>query len=299
MSNEEIKLTQQQEQEIALKNSTVTIVVNVLLSIAKLIVGILGKSAAMVADAVHSFSDVFSTVIVIMGVRKSAEKGKSDNGGIVAGIVLSSIVAVVGICLGWFAVKDISSGFTGWISVPAKFTAIAAAVSIVVKELMFWYTRAAAVKIESEALLADAWHHRSDAFSSVASLIGIIMALKGYNIMDSVAGLMICLFILKAAFDMFMEALDKIYNKPLGEQTLEVLKKLVMKDERIIRVERLDSCVSGMNCTIEIDVVADGNMSLFEANDISKDIHERIENIFPQIDKCMVKVLPESIADEG
>ena len=128
MSNEEIKLTQQQEQEIALKNSTVTIVVNVLLSIAKLIVGILGRSAAMVADAVHSFSDVFSTVIVVMDFRKSAEKGKSDNGGIVAGIVLSSILAVVGICLGWFAVKDISSGFTGWISVPAKFTAIAAAV---------------------------------------------------------------------------------------------------------------------------------------------------------------------------
>ncbi len=298
MANDNKRLTEEEEQSIALKNSGVTIAVNILLSIFKLAVGIIGRSAAMAADAVHSFSDVFSTVIVVMGFKRIQSKG-SDKAENAAGIVFSAVLGIAGICIGWFAVKDISGGFTGWISVPAKIVLIAAVVSVVVKEAMFWYTRAAAKKTDSEALMADAWHHRADAFSSVGSFAGVLMARLGYPVMDSVAALIICLFVLKAAFDLFMEALDKINNKELGEQTVEVLKKLVMQDERIIRVDELDGRVSGSRCVIDIEVSADGSMTLFEANEISESIHDRIDKVFPQVDRCMVRVMPEKVEDNS
>lgn len=225
MTNKDRTLNERQELDIAMRTSVVSIIANLILSVFKFIAGIFGRSAAMVSDAVHSASDVFSTVIVIIGVKIAHKASDEDHPyghdrlECVAAVVLAVVLAVTGIGIGWSGIGKIASGSLADIAIPTALPMIAAVISIVVKEGMYWYTRAAAKKIGSDALMADAWHHRSDSLSSIGSLIGIIGARMGYAILDPVASVLICLFILKAAFDIFMEALEKMVDKSCDKET--------------------------------------------------------------------------------
>ena len=194
-------------EKIAMKVSFVSIVANVMLSAFKLFAGIFAHSGAMVSDAVHSASDVFSTIVVIIGIRISGKKSDKEHPyghermECVAAIVLATILAVTGLGIGYGAVGKILSGDYANLEVPGFLALVAALVSIAVKEGMYWYTRHSAKKIDSSALMADAWHHRSDALSSVGALAGIAGARLGFPICDAIASLCICLFIAKAACD--------------------------------------------------------------------------------------------------
>ena len=197
------------EQQTAMKVSGISILVNLLLSIFKLIAGIAAHSGAMISDAIHSASDVGSTFIVIIGVRLSAKKSDKEHQyghermECVSSIVLAGMLLVTGLGIGITGVRDIvKSTSGGTIAIPGTLALIAAVVSIVTKEWMFWYTRGAAKKINSGALMADAWHHRSDALSSIGAFVGIFGARLGYPILDPVASIVICFMIAKAAIDM-------------------------------------------------------------------------------------------------
>lgn len=186
------------EQQTAMKVSGISILVNLLLSIFKLIAGIAAHSGAMISDAIHSASDVGSTFIVIIGVRLSAKKSDKEHQyghermECVSSIVLAGMLLVTGLGIGITGVRDIvKSTSGGTIAIPGTLALIAAVVSIVTKEWMFWYTRGAAKKINSGALMADAWHHRSDALSSIGAFVGIFGARLGYPILDPVASIVI------------------------------------------------------------------------------------------------------------
>ena len=187
-------------QKTAMKVSWITIAANFVLSVFKLAAGIIAKSGAMVSDAVHSASDVLSTFVVMAGVKISGKKADDSHPyghermECVASMFLAVILAVTGIGIGISGINKITGG--GELTVPGVLALVAAAISIMVKELMFWYTRHYAKKLNSGALMADAWHHRSDALSSVGSLIGIGGALLGVPILDPIASVVICLFIL-------------------------------------------------------------------------------------------------------
>ena len=204
--------------KVANKVSFITIVQNVLLSVFKLFAGIFAHSNAMISDAVHSASDVFSTIIVIIGVKlASKESDKEHPYGherleCVAAIVLSIVLLYTGIKIGSQAVKDIIGGNYQSLQKPGMLALVAAVVSIVTKEIMYWYTRHYAKKIDSSALMADAWHHRSDALSSVGALVGIGGAMMGFPVMDSIASIVIFVFIAKAAYDIFKDAMDKMVD---------------------------------------------------------------------------------------
>ena len=204
------------EEQVVMRVSATSIAVNLLLSLFKLLAGIFGHSAAMISDAVHSASDVFSTVIVIAGVKIAGKDADSehqyghDRFECVASVVLAIVLGATGLGIGLSGVDKIRSGEYGSFAVPGMMAMIAALVSIAVKEWMFWYTKSAAKKVNCSALMADAWHHRSDAMSSIGSFVGILGARLGFPIFDSLASIVICVLILKAAVEIFLDAMKKM-----------------------------------------------------------------------------------------
>ena len=290
---------QKQEQKAAMRVSTVSIVVNVVLSLLKLIAGLVASSGAMVSDAIHSASDVFSTVIVMIGVHISGKQADEEHPyghermECVAAIILAVMLALTGVGIGSAGIKNIVSGDYANLAVPGALALWAAVISIVVKEWMFHYTIHTAKKIKSGALKADAWHHRSDALSSVGALIGIAFARFGFPIMDSVASVVICVFILKAAYDIFKDAVDKMVDHACDAETVEAMNQLIGSIDGVEGVKVVNTRLFGSRIYLDVVIEADGQKTLEEAHDIARNVHDAIEEKFVDVKHCMVHVDPK------
>lgn len=299
---EEKKLTEnvseKEFQKVANKVSFVTIAGNLILSVMKLMAGIIANSSAMISDAVHSASDVFSTFVVIIGIKMaSKEPDKEHPYGhermeCVAAVVLAVVLFITGLGIGVDAFKTIISGNYGNIKVPGILALIAAIVSIVAKEAMYWYTRFFAKKIDSGALMADAWHHRSDAFSSIGALIGIGGAMLGVHVMDAIASLVIFLFIVKAAFDIFKDAMDKMVDHSCDEETEKQIHDCVMQNKDVCGIDLLQTRVFGNKIYVDVEIQADEMITLREAHNIAERVHDDIEKSFPKVKHIMVHINP-------
>lgn len=294
-----LKLKKENEfEKAAMKVSAVSIAANVLLSAFKLLAGILASSGAMISDAIHSASDVISTVVVIIGIRLSGKASDKEHPyghermECVAAIILATILAFTGLGIGYTAIAKILSGNYGELTVPGVLALVAAVVSIVVKEGMYWYTRSYAKKINSSALMADAWHHRSDALSSVGALVGIAGARLGYPVCDAVASLCICFFIEKAAYDIFKDAIDKMVDKACDERLEDSLKNCALEQEGVLGVDLLRTRVFGNRVYVDIEISADGDASLRDAHKIAEHVHDAIEQSFSSVKHIMVHVNP-------
>ena len=288
----------EQEKKTAMRVSAVTIVWNVILSIFKLIEGIVGHSGAMISDAVHSASDVFSTIIVILGINIASRQSDDDHQyghdrlECVAAILLAVVLFATGIGIGIGGINKIIEGTEGKDEIPGMIALIAAVASIVVKEGMFWYTRSAAKKINSGALMADAWHHRSDALSSVGALIGIGGARLGFPVLDPIASVIICVFIVKAAYDIFKDAIDKMVDKSCDEETEEKMRRLIEEQQGVLKVDVLRTRLFGAKMYVDIEIAADGDITLREGHEIAQVVHDKVEEEFPLVKHCMVHVNP-------
>lgn len=285
-------------ERVAKRVAFITILQNALLSVFKLIAGVVAHSNAMISDAIHSASDVFSTIIVLIGVKlASKESDKEHPYGherleCVAAIVLAMVLFVTGIEIGKQAVKDIVAGSYSTLQVPGTLALVAAIVSIVVKEIMYWYTRYNAKIIDSSALMADAWHHRSDALSSVGALIGIGGAMLGYPVMDSIASLVIFVFIAKAAYDIFKDAVDKMVDHSCDEKTEDALRKCVLSHSEVKDIDLLQTRIFGNKIYVDVEIQVDGTYMLQESHRIAEEVHESIEKNFPKVKHIMVHVNP-------
>ncbi len=284
---------------VANRVSVITIIGNVFLSAFKLFAGIIAHSGAMISDAVHSASDVFSTFVVMIGVRMSTKESDKEHPygherlECVAAIVLAMILFMTGFGIGAGAFKNIISGDYATLQVPGMLALVAAIISIVVKEAMYWYTRHYAKKLDSGALMADAWHHRSDAFSSIGALIGIGGARIGYPVMDSVASLVIFFFILKAAYDIFKDAMDKMVDHACDQETEEQMRDCVLAHEKVLGIDMLQTRIFGNKIYVDVEIQVNGDYTLREAHSIAEDVHEQIEQNFPKVKHIMVHVNPE------
>jgi len=178
------------------------------------------------------------------------------------------------------------------IAIPGTLALIAAVVSIVVKEWMFWYTRSAAKKINSGALMADAWHHRSDAMSSVGAFIGILGARLGFPILDPIASVAICVLIVKASVDIFRDAIDKMVDHSCDEATEESMREVIMGVKGVKGIDLLQTRLFGSKMYVDIEISADGEIPLNEAHDIAENVHHTIEKNFKDVKHCMVHVNP-------
>ena len=284
-------------ENLAMQVSFVTILGNFLLTVFKLMAGFVAHSGAMVSDAIHSASDVLSTFVVIVGVKLSGKESDKEHPfgherfECVAALILSVLLAFTGLGIGWAGIQNILGDSTALV-VPGRLALIAAVISIVSKEAMYWYTRAAAKKIDSSALMADAWHHRSDALSSVGSFIGILGARLGLPVLDPVASVVICLFILKAAFDIFRDAISKMLDTACSDEVEAQMREVVLAQDGVLGVDRLQTRLFGDRIYVEIDIAADGSTPLSQAHESATLVHDAIEEQFPKVKHCMVHVSP-------
>ncbi len=290
-------------EKTATRVSLVSVAGNTALALFKLLAGVLAHSGAMISDAVHSASDVLSSFIVIIGVKLSARQADREHPygherfECVAAIVLAVILALTGVLIGVRAVESISEGETA-LQTPGLLALIAAAVSILAKEGMYWYTRAYARRLRSPSLMANAWHHRSDALSSVGALIGIAGARLGLPVMEPIASLVICVFILKAAYDIFRDATGKMVDRACDEETERRLADCVLQEEQVLGIDRLQTREFGSRIYVDLEIRADGALTLWESHEIAERVHDRIEREFPAVKHIMVHVNPSEKTEE-
>lgn len=293
------------EKSMIRKMSLASIIGNTLLSSFKLFAGIFGKSNAMISDAVHSMSDVLTTFIALIGIRIS-KKGADEKHPYgherlecVASVILGALLAVTGILIGKAGIETIIGGNYSSLQTPGLIALIAAISSIVVKEWMYWYTRHYAKKLNSSVFMADAWHHRSDAFSSVGSLIGIAGAMLGFPVMDAIASLVICIFIIKVSFDIIKNAIVKMIDTSCGKAYEEKLGKYISEQEGVLGIDVLRTRKFGDKVYVDLEIRMDGEQSLESTHDKAEKIHENMEKDFPEIKHVMIHVNPQKQDDSS
>ena len=300
MDKEPVREKTEQEafQAAATKVSLVSMVTNVILTLLKLAAGIIARSGAMVSDAVHSASDILSGLIVMIGVRISSRAPDEahpyghERYECVAALLLSGVLALVGGTIGVNAVRDIISGRAGEMEAPGMLALAAAAVSIVTKEILFWYTRGYAKRYRSTALHAEAWHQRSDALSSIGALIGIAGARMGVPVMEPIASVIIALFILRVAVRIFREAIDQMVDHSCSEETEEAIRTTAVAQDGVRGVELLRTRMFGNRVYVDLEISADPNLTLAAAHEIAERVHDAIEQTYPEVKHIMVHVNP-------
>ena len=283
----------------SMKVSFISILINVLLFIFKFIAGIIGKSSAMISDAVHSLSDVLSTIIVIIGIKFSNRESDDthqyghERFESIATLFLSIILLVTALTIGYNGILKILEGINGNIEIPTMIALIASIVSIVVKEWMYQFTKKVAKKVNSSALLADAWHHRSDALSSIGSLVGIAGAILGLPILDPIMSIVICIFILKVSIDILIDSIYKLVDRACDKDTIEEMSILINNIDGVLELDLLQTRLFGSKIYVDVEVSADRNKTLEESHEIAHLIHDEIEEKFNNVKHCMVHVNPK------
>ncbi len=278
--------------------SLVSVVGNGILSGFKLFAGVVGNSGAMISDAIHSFSDVLTTLIAWIGVKVSKKAADSDHPygherlECVASLLLGVVLLATGLGVGKVGLDNILSGQYETLAIPGTIALVASVISIVGKEAMFWYTRYYAKRINSSAFLADAWHHRSDALSSIGSFIGIGGAMLGFPVLDSVASVVICLFIIKVSYDILKDGVTKLLDTSCGEGYEQKMIDHISAQEGVVCVDLLRSRMFGNRVYVDLEIQVDGEKSLWEAHEVAERVHADVERTFTDVKHVMIHVNP-------
>ena len=276
--------------------------VNLLLAGIKLAAGILGRSGAMVADAVHSFSDMATDVVVIAFAKISAKPkdeghdyghGKYET---LATIIISLALAAVGTGIlvnSIGAIRVVVDG--GRLPRPGTVALLAAAVSIVVKEILYRYTVREGRRVSSPSMIANAWHHRSDALSSLGTLAGIGCAYflgDKWRIADPIAALVVAVFIFKIAFDLIRTGLDELLERSLPEDVEEEILRVVAANPEVREPHNLRTRRIGASIAVEVHVRVDGAMSVCRSHELTEDIERRLRARFGEGTMIAIHVEP-------
>ena len=264
--------------------------VNILLTVFKFVAGILGRSAAMIADAIHSLSDLITDLIIVVFVRTASKPsdrtheyghGKFET---LATLIIGCILIIVGIGIIVEGVKESIAFFEGELTEkPRAIALVAAILSIALKEGVFRYTLREGRKIDSPILIANAWHHRTDAFSSVATLLGVAGAMflgKNGLILDPLAAIVVSVYICKLGYDVVKPSLDELLEKALPPETEKEIRRLLKSVEGIEGVHQLKTRKIGNTIAIEVHAEMDGHLSLDEAHRISAQAERKIKKRF-------------------
>ncbi len=285
-------------EKIATKVSVVSITGNILLSIIKAFAGIVAHSGAMISDAVHSVSDVIGSVIVIIGIKISEKDSDKEHPygherfECVAAIILAVTIFLTGLVIGKDAFEKITGGNYENLQVPEILAVVASIISIVIKEILCRYTKFYAKKYDSAVLMASAYDHRSDAFSSVGVLAGIIGARMGFPVLDAIASLIIGILIIKSSVEIFKDAVDKMVDHSCEKELEEQMIECASRQDGVISVDVFHTRVFGNKIYVDIEICADGNQTLNQAHIIAEQVHDVIEKNFPKVKHIMVHVNP-------
>lgn len=286
-------------------------VVNFLLLVFKFIAGIIGHSAAMVADAVHSLSDFVTDIVVVVFVRISGKPqdeshdyghGKYET---LATAIIGVVLMAVGIGILVSSVTEIADAYNGkQLESPGMLALIAAAISIILKEALYQYTVFKGKHLNSKAVVANAWHHRSDAFSSIGTLIGIAGAIflgEKWRVLDPIAAFFVSIFIIKVSVDLLKPCIDELLEKSLSKDVEEKILSIVTAFPEVDSPHHLRTRRIGNNIAIEIHIRMNGAMSLKDAHDITKNIEFALKNEFGQNTHIGIHMEPkkDEVNDRG
>ncbi len=286
-------------EKIAIKVSIISIILNCLLTLIKFISGVISKSSAMISDSVHSLSDVLSTFIVIIGVKISNKKADSDHPygheriECVSAIILSGMLFIIGALIGINGIKNVTNSSN--LVMPGVLALIASIISIISKEAMYQYTIRVSKKINSAALKADAWHHRSDALSSIGSFIGILGSRLGFKIFDPLASVIISLCIIKVSIDIFKDAIDKMVDKSCDKEVIDKVISVIEKNESVKNIDDIKTRQFGNKAYVDVEISVDENLLLKDAHKVAEEIHDSVENEINIVKHCMVHVNPYEV----
>lgn len=298
MTNTMTQDSRQNPQTIVNRVTSIGIIGNVILSLFKFLAGIFGHSSAMVSDAIHSLSDVLATFIAWLGIRLSMQAPDREHPygherlECVASLLLGAILFGTGLMIGLSGLKTILAGHYEELQSPGSVALIAAVVSIATKEGMFWYTRHYAKVLNSAAFMADAWHHRSDALSSIGSLIGIGGAMLGFPILDPLASVAIAVCIIKVAYDILKDAVSKMLDTACSSEYEKKLADFISAQDGVDRLDVLHTRMFGNKIYIDAEISVDGDKSLTDAHEIAESVHTQVEKHFDNIKHIMIHVNP-------
>lgn len=277
-------------------------VVNVLLSIAKLVAGLLGNSTAMLADAIHSVSDLATDLAVVVFVRIASKPRDEDHDfGHGKFETLSSIIvgiALIGIGFGilrygFFEIVAIVNGNS--IPEPNMLAFWAAIVSIVVKEILFRYTIIRGKALSSPAVVANAWHHRSDAFSSIGTAIGIggaILLGDNWRVLDPIAAIIVSVIVIKAGVEFVLPGVNELLEKSLPEDVEEEIIKIIRSNPGVCDPHNLRTRNIGTSYAIEVHVRLPGDMYVEDAHKLTQNIEYQIKERYGQRTHIIIHVEP-------
>lgn len=284
---------------IGVKVSIISILINFFLFLFKLIVGIIASSHALISDAVHSLSDVITTFAVILGLVISNKEADSNHPygheriESVFAIILSFFLFLTGIGIGFVGIKAILNIKNDYVT-PGALALIAAFVSIVVKEGMFRYTRKVARKISSSAMEADAWHHRSDALSSIGSFFGILGSRMGFYILDPLCSFLIAILIVKVSIEIFLTATNQMLDTACDEELEKQIVDTVIENAKTVTISDLKTRMFGNKVYVDLELQMDGNSSLNLVTKTKTKIHDKLEKEIPSIKHCNVNIIARS-----
>ena len=280
-------------------------VVNVLLTVFKFVAGVLGASAAMIADAVHSLSDLLTDFVVLLFVKLSSRPADSDHPyghgkyeTLATAMVAIALLAAGGVLLSEGVQKIVAAIHGEQLVMPGTIALWAALVSIAAKEGVYWITIAVAKRVDSSALRANAWHHRTDALSSVATALGIGCALLfggKWAILDPIAAVLVSVFILVAAAKLLYEAVQDLLEKSLPKEVEQEIREIVEADHDMSELHNLRTRRVGAVYSIEMHLRMRGSTSLYEAHRHSMLLEQRLRERFGQDTLISVHLEPYKV----
>ena len=278
---------------VMMKVSKISVVSNIALTAFKLVAGIVGKSSAMVADAVHSLSDVAGSALVMFGAKISGKGSDADHPygherlECVVSLILANILLLVGAGIGYNGIKDLTDPSS--LAVPGALALVAAVVSLVSKEALFWYTRRAAKSINSVSLMAEA---------SIGSFIGILGGLLGVPVLQPIACLVIAVMILKVAVDIYKDTFSRLVDRSAEQKTVEELGRIAGNVKGVIGVDDIKTRLFGSKIYVDLEIACDSRLTLEEAHNIAESVHHAVEKCRSDIKHCTVHVNPRNIEDK-
>lgn len=282
--------------EEANKITNIGIIINIILSIAKILAGVIGKSSAIIADGIHSISDVFSSIGVLIGIvisKKPNDDGHNyghEKAETLAGFCLAITLIVIAFKIGYEGILSLIN--LNEIQTPSILPLIVAFLSILVKEYQYRITIKVGKSINSKALIADAWHHRSDALSSIAAFLGILGARFGYKILDPVASLIVCICVFKVGIDVLKDTSNELLDASIEKEKESVLIDIVKNTDGVDYISSLKTRKHGPTIYVDIAVAVDPELTVEKGHDIATFVENNIKSNIEHVKKVYVHIDP-------
>ena len=283
-------MTEEQRVKGIYRTTIIGSVVNLLLVVCKFIAGFLGRSTAVVADAVHSLSDLLTDIVVLVFVRISGKPADEDHD-YGHGKYETLATAIIGIALFAVGVGILVESIEKIVAVvngavlprPSLLAVIVTLLSVVSKEALYWYTIKMGRKYNSQAVVANGWHHRSDAFSSIGVLIGIVGAMvlgDKWSVLDPIAAAVVSVFIVKVAIDLVKPCVEELLERSLPNDIEQQIEQTILSVDGVTSPHHLRTRRIGNNYAIEVHIRMDGNLTLHEAHRITSAVERRLKEQF-------------------